>query len=425
MHLLWTIIPMLFTASAAPADRSFPDTHRDGNLVLSHDGTADDINPSNLESWRSVVENDGHKRDYLNMKETDEAPTPTITAFMAGDPANTGLVKRTTKACKPKTTSKPSCSMKDADPDEGLNSAQCICNGVTLPLLTPTHVTMVTQSCDYTAIPTSGHITTTPHLGPATTDTKHCQVCTPVVNNEDECTSIKNCVVQTGAVTVQAGSSSVHVGTMTGSALYTGISKALESLCPSVTQTTSMTGCETGTAKIKNVPYVNAGFLAEGTIDVKVEASQYNVTSLRDAMIRSAALTAMNAASGKNCYKVDYDTEEYRKRDDTSRWAKWLPSFVKRGDIMPPDRHTDVTFCNTVGFAGVNYYNPWWREHDAGASDYLDVNYSFDSNGGGAFACEMLEAMVDSLAIVAPEFAVGDIELGEAIDVICEKAEGL
>jgi hypothetical protein len=425
MRLLTAIIPILLSASAAPADLSSQPIQPDRNLAVVHDTTTNQVDLNIRDTWTGVPAERRRERDYLNANEIDGETTPTITAFMADAPANTGLAKRTAKACKPKTTSKPSCSMQNQDPDQGITSAHCVCNGVTLRLLTQTHVTVATQSCEYTSIPTGGHITTKVHLGPATTNTKMCQVCTPVVNNEDECTSMKNCIVQTGAVTVQAGSSSVHVGTVTGSALYTGVSKALESLCPSVTQTTSMTGCETGTAKISNVPYVNAGFLSKGTIDIKVGASQYNHTSLRDAMIRSAALAAMHAASGKNCYKVDYETESLKKRDNEFCFAGWLPSVFKRGDRMPPEKHDDVTFCNTLGFSGVNYYNPWWRENPAGASDYLDVEYSFDSNGGGAFACEMLEAMVDAFAVVMPEFAVGDIELGEAIDVICEKAEGL
>lgn len=412
LRLLASLIPFLLAASAAPAD---PPSQRSPTMI---DDTATQLVDTNgHDSWMPPAE----KRDYPNVNLIDSEPTTTITAFMADGPVNTALAKRTSKACKPKTTSMPSCSMRNQDPDEGINSAYCVCNGVTLPLLTPTHVTIATQSCEYTAIPTSGHITTKPHLGPATTDKKMCQVCTPVVNNEDECSSIKNCVVQTGAVTIEAGSSSVHVGTMTGSALYTGISKALESLCPSVTQTKSMTGCSTDTAKVKNVPFVDAGFLAEGTIDVKVGSSAYNVTSLRDAMIRSAALAAMHSASGKNCYSVQYDTEVYRKRDDESWLSGIVPAIFKRDHPYPESHHG--TFCNMAAFAGVQYYDPWWRLGPPGPSDYIDVEYSFDSGGGGDFACDLLTGLVDAFAIVQPEFAVGDIELGEAINVICKEHE--
>lgn len=100
--------------------------------------------------WTGVRGDRRRERDYLNANEIDGETMPTVTAFMANGPTNTGLVKRTAKACKPKTTSKPSCSMQNQDPDQGITSAHCVCNGVTLPLLTPTHVTVATQSCEYT-----------------------------------------------------------------------------------------------------------------------------------------------------------------------------------------------------------------------------------------------------------------------------------
>lgn len=31
-------------------------------------------------------------------------------------------------------------------------------------------------------------------------------------------------------------------------------------------------------------------------------------------------------------------------------------------------------------------------------------------------------ALTDAFAVVAPEFAVADVELGEAIEVVCEKS---
>ncbi len=44
---------------------------------------------------------------------------------------------------------------------------------------------------------------------------------------------------------------------------------------------------------IKGIDYVDSSdFLAQGQLVVKVATSGYNVTSLRDAMINSAALTA-------------------------------------------------------------------------------------------------------------------------------------
>ncbi|KAJ5205093.1 uncharacterized protein N7498_005972 [Penicillium cinerascens] len=180
-----------------------------------------------------------------------------------------------------------------------------------------------------------------------------------------------------------------------------------------------MTGCSTDTAKVKNVPFVDDGFLAEGTIDVKVDSSAYKITSLRDAMIRSAAMASMHSASGKNWYNVQYGTEEFRKRGDESWLSGLVPSVFKREHPYHESYHG--TFCNMAGFAGVQYYRPWWRLGPPGPSDYIDVEYSFDSGGGGDFACDLLTDFVDSFAIVQPKFAVGDIELAEAVNVICKE----
>lgn len=78
----------------------------------------------------------------------------------------------------------------------------------------------------------------------------------------------------------------------------------------------------------------------------------------------------------------------------------------------------------TPGFSGPQYYNPYWRlQEDPGASDYLDVHFEFQEHSGGDFECEILEGAVGLLAFLAPEFAVADVELEEAIGVLCEDAK--
>lgn len=318
----------------------------------------------------------------------------------------------------------PSCLMQDEDPDQGITSAFCVCDhSITLPLQSAPTTVVATESCHYHSIPASAHITPTATLGPVTTDTKHCQVCTPVVNNENSCNTIPGCIVQTGAVTVQAGSSPVHVGTLTSTKLYTSVSNALEKLCPPATQTTSMTACSTDSVTVKGIDYVDAGFLSTGgELLISVESSQYNLTSLRDAMIKSAALTAQNAAKDKNCYTQRYDVESLKARDglSSSSSSSWWPPRLFARD-RPYAVQEEGTFCNTVGFAGVNYYDPYWRvQASPGATDWIDARWSFHVGPGGDFACELLQDLVDAFAVVEPEFAVGDIELGKAVDVLCE-----
>jgi hypothetical protein len=59
-------------------------------------------------------------------------------------------------------------------------------------------------------------VTPTLDLGPAITNTALCQVCTPYANNEDASIKLPNCLPGAAAASVQAGSSPVHVGTLTG-----------------------------------------------------------------------------------------------------------------------------------------------------------------------------------------------------------------
>ncbi|KAI6085877.1 hypothetical protein F4821DRAFT_279062 [Hypoxylon rubiginosum] len=350
--------------------------------------------------------------------------------------------KSSSSSAKPK----PSCTMQNEDPDQGINTEYCVCDkSRTLPFLTISPTVVRTKSCEYTTLPPkdtkrdeiaprtttapSSMITPPPTLeqrdltistgfGPPTTDKKRCQVCTRVVNNEDSCHSIKDCIVQTGKVTIEAGTSSVHVGTLTGSALYTSVSSALDKICPTPTSS-GFTSCKTDTVSIGKIPYVSMDFLShDGELQVSVESSKYNVTSIRNGLIKAAAAAAQHAATGKNCYEQKYEISPLGTRS----WDSWLPGFMRRGDIMPPQQGK-ATWCNTVGFSGPHYYNPYWKlQSEPGATDYMDVHFAFHEKSGGAFDCAILEGAAGALAFLGPEFAIGDVGLAEAIGILCEGA---
>ena len=236
---------------------------------------------------------------------------------------------------------------------------------------------------------------------------------------------------ETARATVQAGSIPVHVGTLTGPALYTSISSALESLCPTVSQTQSATVCTTDKVNIKGIVYSDGAGDAlgeDGELVVEVEASSYNVTSLRDAMIKSAATTAQNSAAGKNCFDQKYTVEELRKRGPFDSWLsplhntrRWLGSKLGlEARDHPCPVIESMTMCNVGGFAGVQYYDPYWRlAPEPGPSDFIDASWSFKVINS-AFECEFIEGLMDALAVIQPEFTVEDVELGEAIAAACE-----
>lgn len=160
-------------------------------------------------------------------------------------------------------------------------------------------------------------------------------------------------------------------------------------------------------------------YLDYGTLGIQVEASQYNVTSLRDAMINSAALAIQQSATGSNCYDMKYVRDDLNKRSQTS----WMGSIfgLESRDHASISDHT-MNVCNAMGFVGINYFTPYWRlAAEPGATDFLDVRYNFNPIGGD-FLCDFIQDLIDGLAVVAPEFAVEDIELGEAIDAVCTSA---
>ncbi|KAF4633340.1 hypothetical protein G7Y89_g4780 [Cudoniella acicularis] len=318
-----------------------------------------------------------------------------------------------------------SCSPQESDPDKGINLLYCVCEGsVTLSVQTRTQVTAPVESCAFTTLPgASAQITTAADLGPVSTNTAMCEVCTPVVNNEDSCSIIPGCVIQTSAVTVFAGTSPVLVGTLTGSALYTSVSKALETLCPTVSQTMYMTNYSTDTVTIGNIDFIDSSDELDsgGELQITVESSEYNVTSTRDAIIQSVALTVQNAATGSNRYSVGYNVEEAKKRD--VGFFSWFSGLLDERD-RPYMARANTTFCQTVGFASVGYYGPYWPIYDMKLpTNYIYPYLSFLVGPGGDFLCELLNEIVDAFAVVEPEFAIGDIELGEAIDLLCTDSD--
>ncbi|PMD61158.1 uncharacterized protein K444DRAFT_477473, partial [Hyaloscypha bicolor E] len=228
-------------------------------------------------------------------------------------------------------------------------------------------------------------------LPPPSTNSKACMVCTPYAINEDNCNTIPNCSPQIAVATVTVGSAPVHVGTLTGVALYTA-------------------------AEIGGVPYVDPGeSLDSGSLIVKVPTSGYNLTSLRDAMIASIALSIQTSATGKNCFNVTYEVEELKRRDGLLGWvdealrtSRRLLGF--RDHLAPRDRPylstEHMTMCNGAYFHTTNYYDPFWRTApQPGPTDFINALFTFEASNSDQFLCEFIDMLVDGLTALAPEFA--------------------
>ena len=158
---------------------------------------------------------------------------------------------------------------------------------------------------------------------------------------------------------------------------------------------------------------------------VEVKAS---ATSLRDAMIRSAALTAQHSANGSNCYEASYHLPVPPKKrwwgfpaSNPSSWRSW--GTRRSASLMKRDTNSK-TLCNAIGFAGVQYYSKCWRTaENPSSTDYIDAEWNFEvSKQEKTLQCDFIAGLIDALAVVAPEFAVEDVELGEEIAVLCEES---
>ncbi|KAI4158030.1 MAG: hypothetical protein L6R39_000557 [Caloplaca ligustica] len=357
---------------------------------------------------------------YMHRRDDPDACTPGSTASVVA----------------PSPTAPPASTLSCEHQDETaeIESEYCLCQGsITLPVITTTSLSInePSSSCAYTSLPASTAIVTPTVKVPnreVTTDTALCQVCTPIAINEDDCTSMTSCVPHAPSAYVEAGSSPVHVGTLTSTALSSSISSALEKLCPTVTQTTEMTRCSDEAVKVDKIPYKNPAddLLDHGDLEIRVQASQYNATSLRDAMIISAAITAMQSATGDNCYIEEYDVEGPVKRSVPSTVGRYF-SLTARDHVTQTQE--SMSMCKAISFAGVHYLPEYWRQSKDPESTemYIDAAWEFKTPSGSELACDFIGEAIDLLSVIAPEFTIADVELSEAITVACtlamEKAE--
>jgi len=113
-----------------------------------------------------------------------------------------------------------------------------------------------------------------------------------------------------------------------------------------------------------------------------------------------------------------------RSYSDTAR--AWLRLQERDGPGANRAEET-MTMCQVTRFAGVQYLPPYWKECDYPCKPennfmWLDTEWDFDVALGAGFACDFINGLIDALAVVAPEFAIEDVELGTAFDAACKEA---
>lgn len=307
--------------------------------------------------------------------------------------------------------------MHFADPDQGTEYCTCE-NGAKISMASSTASSY--QPCPWTQLPEAAITTVT--SAAATTNTAQYQYTMTQMDGEvDECESysVKNyagytvtqcagstAILQTAPPTPHAsmflGQQKQNVGTLTADALSTSISSALDKLCPTPSAEGTFTNCTKDSVYIKGIDFVGEEKQLEksGELKVYLEGGFYNETGIRTGMINAIAQAAMSSANGTNCQNVTHDICTGRGRCDEE----------------------PIVLCNLPQLAQIIRY-------DGTAADntiaQMTAEWEFTvGDSDGDFDCELAGELLDVFLLeLAPEFAVGDIGIGEAITAGCEMTQ--
>lgn len=148
-------------------------------------------------------------------------------------------------------------------------------------------------------------------------------------------------IYQPPSVSMRMGSSQVNVGSaMTGDVLFTSVSNAIKSLCPTPTSG-GMASCQTTPVNVGEATWLKDKAPEEGQLTLRLDDSQYNSSTL-DLFINIIAGAANASATGSNCNLLDWlYTTEGTKRDLHGRVI---------GGPAPEEHRGSGTFCNINGF---------------------------------------------------------------------------
>lgn len=257
--------------------------------------------------------------------------------------ASTGTTQGTTETPPPTTIapSMPSCSLQNMDPDAGILSRGCVCGSTTLPLLTITGATDASQSCSYTAMPSSS--VTNPITVEHHTYTTNCYLCTLIggIADNPSCgrTPVSGCTPTTPATptaTVFLSNNSVPVGNENnknnGTDLRNELFEKLRDLCPA-----DEGECDSKTAaEIDNIEAIVKDEYAQEKLKFIIQDSHYDSIEERDIMI-SSVVAVWQQAVAQTCKEVEY--EDYEQPDESGCGdGPVRRGLVKRALMTPEER---------------------------------------------------------------------------------------
>ncbi|KAF5867938.1 uncharacterized protein Bfra_007133 [Botrytis fragariae] len=336
----------------------------------------------------------------------------------------------TTSTSLPSITGALPCLMHE-DPDAGTPPICQCSNGINIPPIISTNTAgKIGKYCPWATLPTQAMTTTKPSAPPTTAAPYQFTYTDPYGKVElcqstlithlagytlTECKGTAAVIYNPPTASMEMGSSKVNVGTsMTGEILFTSVSNALTSLCPTPTTSGAWTTCQTGTIELGDATWLNDNSREDGKVTIKVTDAQYNTTDYLDMFIRMIASTANATATGDNCELLEWDEITWKKRDAN-------PS---NGQQEPTTERGGAHFCNTNGFLDTQFYDGIQET----AKMWFETEFGFDLGELGNFDCassvdlvgEVLGNIFDA---IFPEF-IWLIETGVKLgEIACEAAE--
>ncbi len=255
---------------------------------------------------------------------------------------------RTTKA-PPATTAGPSmplCSLQNQDPGQGINVEGCTCGSTKLPLLTVASPTNDSQSCAYTAMPSSS--VSNPISRQQQAWTSNCQACTLVggIADTPTCTSVGGCT-PTPTLNVFLSNNSVPLGDENsknnGTDLRNAMYMKLQALCP---DNAGECNSSKGDAEIDKVASLTLDARPDkGELNFTISDSNYNSPKERDQML-TAAVASWQQADAKSCKSVPYQGQPekaYSVMCGTGPVKRDLPFTVGAPEKRTPQHHAPCT----------------------------------------------------------------------------------
>lgn len=243
-----------------------------------------------------------------------------------------------------------------------------------------------------------------------------CEICTVLGPNEDDCSPLPSsakCTVAKTSRIISAATSAVSVGTLTGSALYSAITSAVDRACQVPTNTGGGVGkftcTEASVPVATNIKYVQHDideFDTAGSLHLKITEANYDSLVWYENAKQALALTVQNSTQN-NCKNEQVITMPKCSSTDPS--------------CHETIHHTNDTLCSVGGHYQLIEIDPIGN-----ATRELAFGLEFDKDPSGDILCDFMMGVLNFLEInlnkYAPENIGWEIDLDEKLYELCQQA---